>query len=68
MEKEFILSIQEMMNGEGKGGKHGEGDHIFLRMRRRMGNIELIPTQCKTGDSSWQGAALVSAEAFRQPP
>ena len=25
-------------------------------------------TQCKTGDSSWQGAALVSAEAFRQPP
>ena len=25
----FILSMQEMMNGEGKGGKHGEGGHIF---------------------------------------
>ena len=33
-----------------------------------MGNIKLISTQCKTGDSSWQGAALVSAEASRQPP
>ena len=25
----FILSMQEMMIGEGKGGIHGEGEHIF---------------------------------------
>ena len=68
MEREFYFVHAGDDERRKKRRKTWRRRPYFLWMRRRMGNIELIPTQCKTVDSSWQGAALVSAEAFRQPP